>query len=76
MFGKRTRISLGPKTSMNIGKRGTSITTRIAKGMTMTSGKRGTTFTTTTKLGGGFSYSTKTGSGKMTTRLNKPKKGW
>jgi len=76
MFGKRTRISLGPKTSLNIGKRGTSVTTRIGKGMTLTSGARGTTVTTTTKLAGGYSYSTKTRSGKMTTRLNKPRKGW
>jgi len=76
MFGKRTRISLGPKKSMSFGKRGPSITTRIAKGVTMTSGSRGTTFTTTTKLGGGYSYSTKTRKGKTTTRLNKPKRGW
>jgi hypothetical protein len=44
--------------------------------VTMTSGSRGTTFTTTTKLGGGYSYSTKTRKGKTTTRLNKPKRGW
>jgi len=70
------RISLGPRTSLNIGKRSTSVSTKLGKGMTLTSGARGTTLTRTTKLSGGFSFTTKTRNGKTSTKLNRPKKWW
>ncbi|NLB97576.1 MAG: hypothetical protein GX785_17930 [Armatimonadetes bacterium] len=55
---------------INLGKRGASMTTKLGKGMKITTGPRGTTFTTTTRLGKGPSITTQTRNGRTTTRFN------
>lgn len=67
---KTPRIKVGTNSTLNFGKRSSSITTNFGNGMKLTTGTKGSTFTNTTKLGKGLSITTQSRNGKTSTRLN------
>lgn len=69
-YRPKTHIKLGANSSLNLGKRSSSITTKLGSGMKLTTGTKGSTFTNTTKLGKGLSITTQNRNGKVSTRLN------
>ena len=66
------KMRIGKNSTLNLGKKSTSVTNKIGN-MKITVGPRGTTTTTTAKLGSGFSITTQTRNGKTRTRINKPR---